>query len=909
MRGRGARLVGLLLLLPAAARAGGYLAFDTTGVPVGWSTAGPVAYHTDQGGLGTLSQAEAVALVAELFGVWQAVPTAAIQYARAGTLPVDVDETNFGDWLGPFGGATAPTGMSAIVFDEDGEIFETLFGVNTGVLGFAGPSFYSDGTTTVASGPIPSGSRIVEGLAFLNGEWIDGVDDPANGNFELPSGFFEAVFVHEFGHFSGLDHTQIHGLFNPPPQDVGGTVETMYSFLVSSSQSTPERDDVVTLSRLYPVPGLLAATGCLAGSVLTREGLPLTGVNVVARNLDDPADAVSWVSGAGGSTGAWSICGLEPGVSYRVDVRELDVAARGGSSVGPLQVQIPMPGPPEAWSGAFESADPAVDDPAGHTAAVPVAGGTVGGIHVRLNRQSHAVENLLRQGSNSHYDAALGDFDRDGILDLAGVQQGFVPGNVVTVSRGLGNGTFAAPVVIDSFPGNFAIVTGQLNAGQDAFLDLAAASFATSEVRIYFGDGDGGFAAPATVLDTPHAPIFQDAQLAAGRFNGDAFLDLAFLVREADESVTVHAILGSAVGVFSLVTTTIPPASGVRLWAFRSLTVGHFAGGPGDDIVISNTDGAAILTNVALLTGDGAGRFTASLVPLDGVSQRIGQGIVSGDFDGDGHRDLAVNDLDPIGGPPGLLSSIDLLLGDGLGGFTFSARYLAGDVFQAAITTGDFDRDGRLDVASTGAWAAAGSPGANVMLAYGDGAGGIARVERIWGLAEFPGLSPGALDAADLDGDGWLDLLVSDTATGVAGIDTAATLSVLRRLAPAPLSFYTVIPCRVLDTRQGAPLASGVSEVVEVAGACGIPPTARAVSANVTVTQSTAGGHVTLWPAGPTPTTSTINFGADQTRANNAVLSLAGGDGGAVPGTLQAVAAVAGGGQVDLILDVNGYFE
>ncbi len=125
-------------------------------------------------------------------------------------------------------------------------------------------------------------------------------------------------------------------------------------------------------------------------------------------------------------------------------------------------------------------------------------------------------------------------------------------------------------------------------------------------------------------------------------------------------------------------------------------------------------------------------------------------------------------------------------------------------------------------------------------------------------------------------------------------------------LAPAS-QFYTVTPCRILDTRTTGPaLAHGVARIVAIAGLCGIPPTAKSVSFNVTVTQPTGAGQLTLYAGNaPVPLASAISFGAGQTRANNAVLLLSS-DGA---GTLAGTATVAGGGQVHLILDVNGYFE
>jgi uncharacterized repeat protein (TIGR01451 family) len=121
---------------------------------------------------------------------------------------------------------------------------------------------------------------------------------------------------------------------------------------------------------------------------------------------------------------------------------------------------------------------------------------------------------------------------------------------------------------------------------------------------------------------------------------------------------------------------------------------------------------------------------------------------------------------------------------------------------------------------------------------------------------------------------------------------------------PSPgLSFYTVTPCRVADTRQTSdPFRSGTTRTFPVAGVCGIPPSAQAVSLNATAVGGTTGGHITLFPAGQSlPSTITINFQAGQTRANNAVLGLSSN------GHLAVLAALTGG-SVHLVLDVNGYF-
>jgi hypothetical protein len=125
------------------------------------------------------------------------------------------------------------------------------------------------------------------------------------------------------------------------------------------------------------------------------------------------------------------------------------------------------------------------------------------------------------------------------------------------------------------------------------------------------------------------------------------------------------------------------------------------------------------------------------------------------------------------------------------------------------------------------------------------------------------------------------------------------------KLIPEGQGFYTVAPCRAIDTRSlppGAPLAGGVPRVFPIAGSCGIPLTARAVSVNLTVTGGTGNGNVRLYPADvPVPTASTVNFTAGLTRANNAI-SLLGTDG-------DVAVLLSSAGTVHVIIDVNGYFE
>ncbi|HEX9286958.1 MAG TPA: hypothetical protein VF999_06795, partial [Thermoanaerobaculia bacterium] len=102
----------------------------------------------------------------------------------------------------------------------------------------------------------------------------------------------------------------------------------------------------------------------------------------------------------------------------------------------------------------------------------------------------------------------------------------------------------------------------------------------------------------------------------------------------------------------------------------------------------------------------------------------------------------------------------------------------------------------------------------------------------------------------------------------------------------------------------GPALAAGDVRSFVLAGQCGVPPTAKSLAVNLTVTQPSSGGHITAFPAGGgAPSTSTVNFSAGQTRANNAVLPLG------ATGGISVLSVLSAGGAVHLIVDVNGYFE
>ncbi len=373
-------IAALLFCLAAPAFAAGPLALCDAGQPFLWPSGGTnIPFNPDQGALGPLSNAQAIALVADAFQAWGDIPTASTTYLQGAALPVDVDDTNFLPYLDP----AAPDGLSAIVFDEDGAIFDLLFGPGSGVLGFASPEWVNVVTC-----------EILEGVSFING-----------GAFTGPTAEQEAldILVHEFGHYQDLAHTVVNGQIaigdnsGPTPNDtfpVGslvGLIETMYPFYfgTAAGTSTPERDDVASLSALYPAPSFATTFGTVTGTILAPNGTtPLTGVNVIARNVADPfVDAVSAISSdyafdfTPGSpfVGVYTLRALTPGAQYAIYVDEI---LAGGFSTPPL---FPLPGPEELYNGAGESTNGSTDVPTAFTPVTVAAGATQSGINILFN--------------------------------------------------------------------------------------------------------------------------------------------------------------------------------------------------------------------------------------------------------------------------------------------------------------------------------------------------------------------------------------------------------------------------------------------------------------------------------------------------------------------------------------------
>jgi hypothetical protein len=127
---------------------------------------------------------------------------------------------------------------------------------------------------------------------------------------------------------------------------------------------------------------------------------------------------------------------------------------------------------------------------------------------------------------------------------------------------------------------------------------------------------------------------------------------------------------------------------------------------------------------------------------------------------------------------------------------------------------------------------------------------------------------------------------------------------------PTAGDFFTLAPCRVIDTRNangplgGPVLAANQERTFDVDGTCGIPATAKAISINVTAVTPAAGGSVDAYPGNAFPLgTNVVSFDAGLTRAASAIVPLA------TSGTGTIGIRNGSAGSTHLVIDVNGYFE
>jgi FG-GAP-like repeat len=264
--------------------------------------------------------------------------------------------------------------------------------------------------------------------------------------------------------------------------------------------------------------------------------------------------------------------------------------------------------------------------------------------------------------------------------------------------------------------GAFSLAAGDFNG--DHKTDVAIIG---NGLSVLLGNGDGTFQPPTSYK------IPLSYSLAVADFNGDGKLDIAVANLNSNPS-TVSVYLGNGDGTFKT-----PILSNTTAGSY-SIAVGDFNNDRVPDLVLIDPP------YVSVLLGNGDGTFQP---PNDNNSFAGPQALAVGDFNGDHKVDVLV------AGSFGGTSQVGVLLGNGDGTLQSSLTYVVNSFGPESVAVGDFNRDGKLDAAVGTSF-----PEVIVLLGRGDGS--------FQPEADYSADGDeGSVQAADLNGDGILDLSVT----------------------------------------------------------------------------------------------------------------------------------------------------
>jgi hypothetical protein len=400
-----------------------------------------------------------------------------------------------------------------------------------------------------------------------------------------------------------------------------------------------------------------------------------------------------------------------------------------------------------------------------------------------------------------------GDFG-NGHLDLATANY---RSQDITVFLGRGNGTFEAPVSYALGTAPVALITASLTG--DGHLDLVTANFRSNDVSVLLGRGDGTFQAPVR-YEAGSNPL----AVAAGDFNGDGTQDLA----TADSTANAVALLaGRGDGSFG------PPVRRPVAAYPRALIADDF-----------NNDGRTDLAVVTQFSNDPSilvGLGNETFVSPDTITNEIHATPLVADLNGDGTPDVAVingageilvrygrSDTPGTFDPPVVLNPDPrfavrelALVSTGHGpvlaaldvrdsALSFYARAsdgtftrTPGPVVPAGLpvrlASGDLNGDGRDDLVV----AATGTNQVFVYLQKADGGFGPAPDYQ-----SGVGINPSAISLADVDGDGRLDIAITNQFSG----DVSVLLNDPRKPFCSELRFRAGIGLYWVDQHDGRPV-------------------------------------------------------------------------------------------------------
>lgn len=364
-------------------------------------------------------------------------------------------------------------------------------------------------------------------------------------------------------------------------------------------------------------------------------------------------------------------------------------------------------------------------------------------------------------------DLVVADLNGDGRLDLATANGAttFDPaatGNV-SVLLGRGDGTVQTPVANPVGGAPHGIAVGDFNG--DRRQDLAVANSVTDDISILLGQGDGTLAEQVRykVGGLPMA-------ITVGDFNKDGRLDLAVVTVVPDDyghrPGHVEILLGLGDGTFGT-----PQVFAVGTEAL-SIVAGQFNDDNGDgvlddkdnlDLAVADSGSFASRgsypdpgsNQISILLGNGDGTFKDD-VPITLDSKLAPADLVLGDLNGDHTLDIAAAIANPVGIAD--LPALAVLLGNGDGTFRPAPPSPIQALNPFALTIGDFNGDGILDLATNEV---------SVFKGRGDGSFEF-MADPVTGAAVRPTVGVGPLDVmtADVNGDGILDVVTANSSSG-----------------------------------------------------------------------------------------------------------------------------------------------
>jgi hypothetical protein len=213
---------------------------------------------------------------------------------------------------------------------------------------------------------------------------------------------------------------------------------------------------------------------------------------------------------------------------------------------------------------------------------------------------------------------AVGDFNGDGIPDLAVANSEDSSLNSVTIMLGNGDGTFTqtstSPIPGGYYPNSIAVGDFRRN----GTLDLAVADYYDYQIAILLGNGDGTFTSNY-VADVGNGPY----SVVVGDFNGDGVPDLA-VANNYDETVSI--LLGNGNGTFSpnrpngtIIVSTGPQELASPFGTYNSngpesLAVGNFSGQGSSDLAVVNVGGANPNSSTLTVLQANAGEISTATI-------------------------------------------------------------------------------------------------------------------------------------------------------------------------------------------------------------------------------------------------------------------------------------------------------